>query len=133
MYDYQLRCLETDLPELIKFCTSLGIVETIDGQVIGAKGSTWDYIGTVYDEQSGREELSNEQTMVKVDQTKLGDKGVPYVFINLRTSVELEGKAKELAKTDSKVAAQVASISKFFVTDAEGKYIAPEKPLRVFL
>lgn len=137
MFDYSFRCLETDYPEFEKFCLSLGLIEKVkgeNGEVIQAtNGGAWDYIGTAYDEQSGREELSAEKIVVKVDQTKLGDKGVPYIYINLRTKHNLEQKSVEVAKTDSKVATQLLSLNKFFVTDAEGKYVAPEKPLRVFL
>lgn len=126
-YLYALRCLETDLPELIENATLLGVIELIDGKPFEKNGGCWDHIGykLVGDPPS---EGGKDTRSYLAD-----SKGVKYVHINVTSPLDVDAIARELAGQYPKITAALGDPSRFFVTDGNGAAKDPEFPMRVFL
>lgn len=56
--------------------------------------------------------------------------GVPYIHANLRTTADLKALAE--ASTDLEIAAALASLGSFFLTDEEGNARQPADPYNVW-
>ena len=120
MGQYALRCLESDLPQLVVNGKILGVLDTDAlGKVYEKNGGCWDYIGY--------------KTMD--DGTILKDvNGVKYVHINCATPIDVDAVARELAATYPQIAQGLSEFNRFFITDPDtGKWAWPVEPMRVFL
>lgn len=117
MNDYYLRCIESDFEELTYMAELLGVVKTVDGQLIATGGGIWDYIGYKYVE----------------DEVVKNAEGEPYIHVNVRTPVNVKEVATAMATENPAIAEALSQIPRFFITDTEGNATTPEFPLRVFL
>lgn len=131
MKTYALRCLQTDYPELIQLGKALGVIQELDGQILPVGVGCWDYIGVKYDPESGTEVMI-EGYPCRINQTPVGVGGVPYIHVNFRTEHDIRQKAEALAAANSSIAAGLANIGKYFITDAEGNATWPTEPIRTF-
>lgn len=131
MNTYYIKCIETDYDSLIQLCVKVGIIKVIDvknektstitQEVFPIGKGSWDYVGKVYDKNSGTDLVSVEET-VKKDQTYLGKDGSAYIYVNLRTEVDIMDHIKD-----------IPDLSKFFTVDGKGEIIVPDDLPRVFL
>lgn len=132
MYDYALRCKETDYPQLIQLGKILGVIEQINGGIVPKGFGAWDYIGYKMDISSG-DEIELNGKLTRINQTPVCFDGVPYVHVNLRTEVNIRERAEALALENPAIAGALSQIPRFFITDAEGNATLPNEPIRVFL
>lgn len=125
---YALKCSETDLPQLIHNAELLGVVAIgEDGKPYGKNGSLWDYIG--YKPVGDPPDEGQPDTRDVLRDVN----GVPYVHINCITPLDIGTIAAELAVQYPEIAAGLAELPRFFITDAEGQTSWPVAPMRVFL
>lgn len=119
MFDYALRCIESDYDELVTNATLLGVIELVDGKPFEKNGGMWDEIGYKY----------------KEDGTILTDaSNNKYVHINVRSPLDVDAIARELAGTYPEIAQGLVEFNRFFITDpVTGKWAWPQEPMRVFL
>lgn len=119
MFDYALRCIESDYDELVHNATLLGVIDVVNGKPFEKNGGIWDEIGYKY----------------KDDGTILTDGlGNKYVHINVRSPLDVDAIARELADDHPEIAQGLAEFGRFFITDPEtGKWAWPQQPIRVFL
>ena len=124
--DYYLRTV--DYPTLLQLGVKLGVITlhtegdqvTVNAVIFDDAGAlvysgAYQYIG----------ELLNAEGAIIVNPA-----GVPYIHANLRTTADL--RALAMASTDPEVQAALLSLGSFFVTDAEGKAVAPALPYNVW-
>lgn len=117
-FQYALRCLESDIDELIHNATLLGVIDIVDGKPFEKNGGYWDHIGYKYVEG------------IPLD-NGAGDK---YVHINVVTPLDVDEIARGLAGQYPEIAQGLVQFNRFFITDPEtGKWTWPEFPMRVFL
>jgi len=120
MNTYYLRCIESDIPQLIALGHALGALQTQDEVVTATDGGYWDVLGALPD-------FTDSETLRK------DAEGNTYWHANLRTPVDLRERAEALALANPEIAGALSQISRFFVVDAEGKAVSPAYPSRVFL
>lgn len=123
---YALRCIETDLEQLVQLATALGVIRVVDGVVCNEPGSTWDYIG--YKLVGALPAEGEPDTRVPASDAN----NVPYIHINVRTNINVRERAEELALANPAIAGALSQIPRFFIVDAEGNATWPEYPMRVF-
>lgn len=136
---YYLRCIEADVPKLLSLGIALGALQELtdeDGntKTVAAGGGALDIIGPIYAaatptgvfDQQGFEIF--QQGAPKADAS-----GNVYWHANLLTHLNLRDAAEALATANPEIAAGLADIGKFFVTDATGAAVPPAQPARVFL
>lgn len=123
MNDYYLRCRWSDLPQLVALGQLLGVIQEVDNVVSPIGAGCWDEIGLKYPQVAEGEPTPDP----------VGGTVDPYWHINFRTEHNLREKAEALAAERPEIAAGLANLPRFFLTDAEGSATAPEIPLRVFL
>ena len=131
IYEYALRCLETDYLQLIQLGKVLGVIEEIDGLITTKGAGCWDYIGYKFIRESG-EDVEVNGEIVRINQEVSSFEGTPYVHINLRTEVNIRERAEALALENPAIAGALSQIPRFFITDAEGNATLPNEPIRVF-
>jgi len=118
MIDNALRCIESDYPTLVALAQMMGVITIVDGKIIEAQGSTWDYIGHKIIEDGAILRAPN---------------GEPYVHVNVRTPFSIGAAAVEAASQSPEIAAALGDPSRFFVTDGQGNAVDPQFPIRMFL
>jgi hypothetical protein len=119
MFDYALRCIESDYDELINNATLLGVIDMIDGKPFEKNGGIWDEIGYKFD--------ANGVAFTDANGNK-------YVHINVRSPLDVDAIARELAGTYPEIAQGLVEFNRFFITDPDtGKWTWPKEPMRVFL
>lgn len=124
MNTYYLRCRQSRRPTLVSRGIRMGVI-TMDGDSIVPVGQgCWDEIGT----------------KVEVDEAGnpvgglAGGDADPWWHINFRTEHDLRERALAAAQAgDADIAAGLAEIAAYFITDADGNVAAPAVPMRVFL
>jgi hypothetical protein len=113
---------------LIANAKILGVVDTDqDGKPFEKNGGCWDYIG--YKMIGPIPEEGQPDTRVPAEDVN----GNKYVHVNCVTPVDVDAVANALALAYPQIAAGLAELPKFFITDADGKAVWPEYPMRVFL
>lgn len=122
MNDYYLRCRWSDLPQLVALGQLLGVIQKVDNVITPIGDGCWDEIGLKY--------LPVAEGEPQCDPVGAPD---PFWHINFRTEHDIRAKAEALAGVRPEIGAALAGIGRYFLTDAEGKAVAPEFPLRVFL
>jgi hypothetical protein len=116
MNAYYLRCRDDDVPVLLVLGEMLGVLMPgEDGVHVVAPGCVWDVIGPVCDEAGP-----------VVDET-----GTPYWHANLFTPFVLRERAQEVAAARPEIAEALATIPRWFLSDADGNAVAPASPVRV--
>lgn len=124
---YALKCLETDLPQLIHNAELLGVVEDRDGEIVEKNGGCWDYIGYKYIGDAPAEGEPDTRTLLT------DGNGVPYVHINCATPLDIAAIAAGLAVQYPEIAEGLSQLGRFFITDENGETSWPVSPMRVFL
>lgn len=129
MQTYYLRTIPADYEQMIALGVTLDAIQ-INDEVISAPGGCWDYIGPIYvpTGETIQTEFGPQPVMVP----RCDPDGNPYVHANLITPVNLREAAEALAAARPEIAAGLADLSKYFVTDADGNAVAPAQPHRVF-
>ena len=129
MNKYFLRTIPADYEQMIALGVTLGAIKITD-EVISAPGGCWDYIGPIYvpTGEVVQTEFGPQPVMVP----RCDPDGNPYVHANLITTKNLREAAEALAAARPEIAAGLADLSKYFVTDADGNAVAPAQPHRVF-
>lgn len=122
MFTYALRCIEIDYPTLVANAKILGALPSdysvLRRDIYDDGERIWDYIG--YKELEGGGYLVDG----------LGNK---YVHVNARIPFNVRERAQALAIQYPAIASGLADIDRYFITDAEGNYVWPVAPMRVFL
>lgn len=126
---YSLRCTPEDYDDMVKMGITLGaIAKAADGTIYTTHpAGMWDHVGPV-PKPTGEIDSDGNPVMAPV---KDGN-GKILVHVNLLTDVDLRKAALALAADHPKIAAGLADLSRFFVTDAQGNAVAPKNPYRVF-
>lgn len=128
MKTYALRCIESDLPQLIANADLLGVTGRDDGgNVIEKNGGCWDYIGYKRDGPAPAE--GEPETRGYLTDTQ----GNKYVHINVRTPVNVKEVAAALAVQYPQIAEGLSQLGRFFITDENGETTWPLYPIRTFL
>lgn len=127
---YYLRCIAADYDNMIQLGVLLGALQVTDGIVTATNGGCYDLVGTIHKPtgETVETEFGSQPVMVP----RCDPDGNPYVHANLITPVNLREAAEALAAARPEIAAGLADLSKYFVTDADGNAVAPAQPHRVF-
>jgi hypothetical protein len=123
MNDYYLRCRMSDFPTMLGLGRALGVIQYIDGKITPVGEGVWDEIGWKYpavDEGKPQGEPA-------------GGAADPWMHVNFRTKHNIRAISEQLASARPDIAAGLAQLPRYFITDDEGNAVAPEVPLRVFL
>ena len=123
MNDYYLRCRMSDFPKMLGLGRALGVIQYVDGVITPIGRGAWDEAGWKYPDQ--------EEGKPKGE--PLGGKDDPWMHVNFRTEHNIRDLAVKLAKDKPDVAAGLAQLSRYFITDSDGNAVAPEFPMKVFL
>jgi hypothetical protein len=126
MNTYALRCIEGDYPELLSNAATLGVIRLVDGHPEMIGGGEWDFIG--YKRVGEQPPEGTPDTRPYLEDAQ----GNKYVHVNARTPVDIRTRAQELAASNPAIAAGLANLGRFFITDNNGQYAWPNKPIRVF-
>lgn len=117
MNDYYIRCKQSDKDKLFSLAIALGIL-TEDHVLSPQWEGGWSEVGTIY----------------RDDQPICDEDGLPYWHANLRLKiVSLTDLAVSVASTNPEVAAALADLSGWFVSDAQGQPVPPTNPAQVWL
>lgn len=133
MNTYFLRCVEKDKGLLEKLATKLGLLTVADDGALMPTGCTWDVIGYLHVPTGEVVEVDGvEQPVTAIKCNILGEQ---YWHINM----SIEGSLGEIAEAiykktgDGSLGMALRDMSRFFVTDEQGKPATPINPARVFL
>ncbi len=125
---YALKCLETDLLQLIHNAELLGVLAMdADGNPYEKNGGCWDYIGYKRVGEPPAEGEPDTRPYL------MDENGVKYVHINCATPLDIGVIAAALAVEYPEIAEGLSQLGRFFITDAEGQTTWPVQPMRVFL
>lgn len=123
MYDYYIKCKQSQKQELLDLCVKLELISIEkDGSILALDG-IWDEIGIVKEEYADGKEPIEGETKEDPREPK-GGMVDPDYYVNLRTKHDL---SKYL---ESKEKDQVMS---FFQVNDKGETIVPTDPVRVWL
>lgn len=139
MHLYYLRCIEADVPSLLGLGKTLGALRDVEDdqgnvKTVATEGGALDIIGPIYSAPTPTGVL--DAFGVEIFQQgapKADADGNAYWHANLLTPVDLRATAEQLEYTHPEIAAGLAAVGKFFVTDATGAAVPPAQPARVFL
>ena len=124
--DYFLRTV--DYPTLLQLGVKLGVITLhTEGDQVTVNAVIFDDAGALV--YSGAYQYLGELTNAE-GEIIVNPEGVPYIHANLRTTADL--RALAMASTDPEVQAALLSLGSFFVTNAEGKAVAPALPYNVW-
>ena len=113
---YYIRCRVADFPQLLALGVLLGVlVLGEDGEHVAAPGCVWDVIGPVCDAAGPVCDAAGEM----------------YWHANLHTPFVLRERAHALAAEQPEIAEALATIPRWFLSDADGNAVAPASPVRV--
>ena len=140
MRDYYLRCIESDVPLLLRLGTALGVLQEVQDEegntkITGTTGSSFDVIGPIYSPAvaTGVVDANGFPVFIPGDPKKNANGNV-YWHANLRTELDLLSVAQDIAKVNPEIALYLPDISRFFITDSVTELAAaPANPVRVFL
>lgn len=131
--DYDPETMGTQDATMMTWVPS-GVMEQVTEswpEHIGAtNGGCYDLIGTIH--KPTGETVETEFGPQPVMVPRCDADGNPYVHANLITPVNLREAAEFLAEAWPEMAMEMADLSKYFVTDADGNAVAPAQPHRVF-
>jgi len=131
--DYDPETMGTQDATMMQWVSS-GVMEQVTEswpEHIGAtNGGCYDLIGTIH--KPTGETVETEFGPQPVMVPRCDPDGNPYVHANLITTKNLREAAEALAAARPEIAAGLADLSKYFVTDADGNAVAPAQPHRVF-
>lgn len=125
-FDYYLRCKEADRPQLMALAELLGILRKEGGAWVPCDPRwVWVEVGTVYRPAGDNPEAQ--------EPARAPD-GSVWWHANLRLTMDLleHAQAVYAAAPTPELAAGLADVGCFFITDASGRAARPDNPAVVF-
>lgn len=136
--DYYIRVLPANYDKLLQLGETLGILKVYEDletnqKIVSVTDGSWDYIGEIY-RPTGEFTQDDEGNQIAVqDSIKDSETGIPYIHINLRTTIDILSLAQEKALDNTDIQEALNSIGSFFVTEhGTNKPKIPNRPARVF-
>lgn len=128
MNEYFLRCRESQRPRLLALGVQLGVlIRDEQGQHHAPPGAAWVEVGRICEVVGGTPESP-------VVACKAAPDGELYWHANLMTPINLRQRAQALAAGNGDIAAALADVDSYFVTDpATGEAVRPAAPAVRFM